>query len=252
MKTWSKPVELLLKAVALDPLTKGEFNRAPLLEIYASGDAAMLLPAGIMFERGLDLEEEELKRSGDKEKAFRLAEPYYSAAAMKRHAKANYRFALNCGGYHSEFVYAGYIERAAARGYMPAVRDYYRYYEEFRAKTIMRDSWRRKLRQEKIYRRCCSLLALRGDLDAMWDWGTCLVDGVGGKKEIEKGMAIRDGVLKAMDPDDPSLSYRQRRQESDREWKRTPKEERAYTRRLIRETLFPGRKNEDVSEEKND
>lgn len=196
MRVYSKTKERLLSYIGYRSNPEKGLNWTDFFYTYLQSWADWFVKADQIFERGLDVEELTLIMTGDPEKAWDAAEPYYTAARSKGFAKAYYRIAMRWGQQeHSEFLYGHYLESAAKRGYMPAVRDYVEYYEEFKVKTITKDAWKRKRKQEKAYYYCCKILAESKDPDAMWDLGTCYLFGTGVKKDAAKGLLLRDCAI---------------------------------------------------------
>ena len=205
MRIYSKAKEKLLSYIGYQMDPEQGISWRDIFHTYLQAWAGWFVNADQIFERGLDIEELTLVVSGDIAKAWEAAEPYYNAARSKGHAKAFYRLALHWGETgHSEFAYSYYLEGAAKRGYMPAVRDFVNYYEEFKVKTITRDAWKRKRRQERILFSCGKLLTDGKDPHAMWKWGTCYLLGTGVKADASKGLAIRDRALALWDLDEDS------------------------------------------------
>lgn len=157
-----------------------------------------------MFERGLDIEALTLALSGDAEEAWLAAEPYYMYAKLRGHAEAAYRFAQHAKERFGvgEFVYGIDLERAAKLGHKQAIRDFVDRYDKIKAKTITKDAWRRKKKQEKLYFQCCKALADEGDTHALWKLGTCYLFGTGVKQDESKGIIMRDQAMKQWELDD--------------------------------------------------
>ena len=198
MRVYSKPKEKLLYYIGYRTDPENGISWRDLLYTYLQSWADWLVSADQIFERGLDVEELTLVMTGDKEKAWEAAEPYYNSARFKGHAKAYYRIAMHWGeDDHSEFLYGHYLEGAAKRGYLPAVQDFVKYYDDFKVKTITKDAYRRKTKQEKVYFKCCKILAENKDPDAMWELGTCYLFGTGVKKDAAKGLLIRDCAIES-------------------------------------------------------
>lgn len=196
MRIYSKPKEKLLSYIGYQANPEKGIGWKDILYTYLQSWADWLVSADQIFERGLDVEELTLVMTGDKDKAWDAAEPYYNSARFKGHAKAYYRIAMHWAeDDHSEFLYGHYLEGAAKRGYMPAVRDFVKYYDDFKVTTITKDAYRRKRRQEKVYFNCCKILAEDKDPDAMWELGTCYLFGTGVKKDAAKGLLIRDCAI---------------------------------------------------------
>lgn len=203
MQVYSKIEEKLLSLISFQIDPEHGFRWEDIWHTYLQTYSDLFVSADHIFNRGLDLEELTLVMTGDAEKAWSIAEPYYDAASRKGHAKAFYRLAVHWGeSNHSEFIYAHYLEGAAKRGYMPAVRDFIKYYDEFKVKTITRNVWRRKRRQEKIFFKCCEQLAEQKDPNAMWKLGTCYLLGKGVKKDASRGLVIRDCAIEMWDLDE--------------------------------------------------
>ena len=204
MRVYSKTKEKLLSYIGYRHDPEKGFSWSFFSHTYLQSWAERLVKAEQIFERGLDVEELTLIMTGDTDKAWDAAEPYYNAARSKGFAKAYYRIAMRWGqNDHSEFIYGHYLEGAAKRGYMPAVQDFVEYYEEFKVKTITKDAWKRKRKQEKVYFHCCKILAEAKDPDALWNLGTCYLFGTGVKKDAAKGLLIRDCAIEngVMDED---------------------------------------------------
>lgn len=196
MKVYSKTKERLLSYIGYRSKPEEGFTWSVFFYTYLQSWADWFVKADQIFERGLDVEELTLIMTGDPDKAWDAAEPYYNSARFKGFAKAYYRIAMRWGrNDHSEFLYGHYLEGAAKRGYLPAVQKYVMHYEEFKVKTITKDAWKRKRKQEKVYFHCCKILAEAKNPDAMWDLGTCYLFGTGVKKDAAKGLLIRDRAI---------------------------------------------------------
>ena len=196
MKVYSRSKEKLLSYIGYRPDHEKRISWRELLYIYLQSWAGWLVNADQIFERGLDVEELTLVLTDDQDKAWEAAQPYYDSAKSKGHAKAYYRIAMRWAqDDRSEFLYGHYLEEAAKRGYLPAVQDFVKYYDEFKVRTITKDAWKRKHSQEKLFFRCCKILADNNDTIAMWEMGTCYLLGTGVKKDVAKGLYIRDCAI---------------------------------------------------------
>jgi len=160
-----------------------------------------------VFQRGVDVEALTMVLTGDAEKAWEAAEPYYKYASGRGHALAAYRCAKWVESFHgtSEFIYPHYLERAVELGHPQAIRDYVKYYDEFKAKTITKDAWKRQERQERLFFKCCKKLADEGDAQALWELGTCYLFGTGVKEDKAKGVVMRDRALEELNLDEEDL-----------------------------------------------
>ncbi len=196
MKTYSKAEETLLSSfIRLSDVENG-FRWKDLLNSLLKLFAVLFVSAERLYRRGRDMEEQTLTLTKDKKSAWKMAAPYYQAAYFKHHAEAAYRFAQywDRDGWR-ESMYSLYLEWAAKWGSPAAIRDFVCRYDEFKAKTITRDAWRRQQSQIRTYFRCCRLLSDKGDPEILWKLGTCYLNGDGVRQDREKGLQFRDRAL---------------------------------------------------------
>ena len=203
MRVYGKLEEKLLSHIAHQPNIERGLTWSDIYYSWLQSATGRFISKDHVFERGLDIEELTLTLKCDPEKAWEAAEPYYKAAQLRGHAKAWYRFAMHWGeSDHSEFIYAHYLEGAANRGYLPAIKDFFNYYEEFKVKTVTNDAWKRKRKQEKTYFKCCKILANAKNADAVWKLSECYLYGTGVKKDISKAIVVRSEAMELMGLDD--------------------------------------------------
>lgn len=163
-----------------------------------------------IYLRGKEIEDRTLAETGDEEAAWYAAEPYYDAARLKNNKDAWFRYAEYAySNEWIEFVYAYQLGKAAKLGHKQAIHDYVYKYDEFKAKTITKDAYKEKKRQEKLYFRCCKALAAEGDLYALWELGTCFSLGCGVKKDLSKAIQLKEEVLERGEFTEEERSRRQ-------------------------------------------
>ena len=205
MKIYGKNEEKLLAYISRQSDTDHGLTWSDMWYAYILTLPDFLVSAEHIFNRGLDLEELALVMTGDAEKAWEIAEPYYDVAKQKGYAKAFYRLAMHWEDSDlPEFKYAYYLEGAAKRRYMPAVRDFVNRYDEIKVQMITRNAWRIKRRQDKVFFQSCKLLSKRDDPNALWELGTCYLLGTGVRQDECKGLIIRDRALELWDLDEES------------------------------------------------
>lgn len=207
MIIYSKTEERFLKYIGYHPSVEESVTWKAIRYSALQSFAPFFVKLDHVYERGLDVEELGLALSGDADQAWEAAEPYYTYARLHGHAEAAYRCAKREEELFGpgEFVYPMYLEKAVKLGHEQAIRDFFNNYDAIKAKTITKDVWRRKRRQERLYFQCCRKLASQGDTRALWKLGTCYMFGTGVKKDAAKGLVIRDRALKQWELDGEDL-----------------------------------------------
>jgi len=207
MVIYSKTEERFLSAIGNIPNAEKGIAWKDVLDAGLESYAGWFVRTEHVYTRGTDIEELTMALTGDTQKAWKAAEPYYRYACSKGHAEAAYRCACwveqNYG--MAEFLYPKYLAKAVKAGHRQAMRDYVRHYDAFRARTITRDVWKRMKQQEKLYFECCRTLAEEGDVRALWALGTCYLQGTGVNADPAKGIVMRSQALKAWDRGDGAL-----------------------------------------------
>ena len=154
------------------------------------------------------MERETLAASNDADKAWEAAVVYYIAAEAKGNADAAYKRALHRyrSGLSLEVGYESHLWKAAKKRHKKALIDYVYNYDEFKVRTITRSAWKTQRQQQCRLFKCCKYLSSGDcpDTYARWTLGTCYIDGVKAKKNIRKGVEIRDRVLEIGEIDEAS------------------------------------------------
>lgn len=207
MKIYSKRQEQFLSYIGYQSTVEEGVTWKGVLYSGLESYAHWFVSTDQVYERGLDVEALTLALTKDEDKAWEAAEPYYRYAEFRGHAEAAYRYAQHEEQNYGvgEFGYSLHLERAVKNGHKQAIHDFVYKYDEFKPKTITKDSWSRKRRTEKLFFQCCKTLAEEGDIHALWELGTCYLFGTGVKKDRTKGVVIRDQAMKQMDLDDDEL-----------------------------------------------
>lgn len=222
MVIFSKREERFLKYVGFRYHADEKYSWKYVLYGSLSTYAHWFVSLDHIYKRGLDIEALTLALSGDARKAWDAAEPYYRYARQRGHADSAYRIAQHAEEIFGvgELIYGCELERAARLGHAQARREFVERYDKIMARTITRDVWRRKQRQEKLYRECCRTLAEEGDPQALWDLGNCYLFGSGVKKDEPKGLIMRDRAIKQWEEwnyDEEELEWMKELQDSYKE-----------------------------------
>ena len=187
--------EWALSHVGYEPKT-ARLSFADVADYLSKNMALYLVRGKEIFSRGRKIEEKVLHETGDGEKAWNAAKPYYEAASLKNDANAWFRKAQCAKGKGwLEFHYAHYLEKAAKLGHEQAIQDFVYDYDTFKAKTITKDAYRSQKRQEKLFFECCEKLSAKGDLYARWELGKCYWLECGTRKNLSKSLEILEEVF---------------------------------------------------------
>jgi len=196
MEKYSIIEEWALSTIGNQPDMEDGISMKTVIRTCASSIGWYLVKAERIYRRGKEVEDRVLQETNDAEKAWKAAEAYYDAASFKGNADAWYRKGVqSLTRFDPEFAYADLLTKAANHGHKQAIRDYVYRYEEFRARTITKNAYRKMKEQEKTFFQCCKILTIEGDLYAQWELAECYLYGSGVKEDRKKAIEIMKDVM---------------------------------------------------------